>query len=141
MPDERELMRIHIETLFTLDSTGRLLRVNEPTGAPAPRFFLGRTARGNEWRVRHDVAEDVVGELRALCANESLGDAYLAPPYGATRYAEVLARAAPVKSTWTGPAYCFPSELPSTSVAVAISPKASVSEAAANTVIEPLTVG
>ena len=51
-----ELLRIQIETLFTKDARGRLVRLNEPNGKPAPRFFLGTTIDGNEWRVRHDVS-------------------------------------------------------------------------------------
>jgi RimJ/RimL family protein N-acetyltransferase len=114
-------MRIQIETLFTLDGAGRLLRVNEPAGAPAPRFFLGRTSRGNEWRFRHDVPEDVARELHALCAGEPmLGDELVAPPYGATRYEEVLARVTPVKARWAGPAYRFPAALPEARDAVPI---------------------
>jgi hypothetical protein len=31
--NDRELMRIHVEALFTRDAAGRLLRVNEPNGA------------------------------------------------------------------------------------------------------------
>jgi len=41
-------MRMHIDALFTHDARGRMLRVNEPMGKTAPRFFLGRTTQGNE---------------------------------------------------------------------------------------------
>jgi hypothetical protein len=37
-------MRLHVEALFTCDAAGRFIAVNEPAGAVAPRFFLGRTA-------------------------------------------------------------------------------------------------
>jgi len=44
---EKELMSIHVQTLFTHDSHSRLLSVNEPVGgAPAPRFFFFERARG-----------------------------------------------------------------------------------------------
>ena len=59
--NDRELMRAHIEALFTLDRNGRMLRINEPRGNRAPRFFLGRTVVGNEWRFR----DDIDGALRA----------------------------------------------------------------------------
>lgn len=39
--DAKDLMRLHVEALFTRDAAGRLLVVNEPTGAAAPRFFWG----------------------------------------------------------------------------------------------------
>jgi hypothetical protein len=113
-------MRIQIATLFTLDSAGRLVRVNDLTGHRAPRFFLGRTALGNEWRVRHDVPQDVVDALHALCATEPPGDEFLAPPYGAPRYEALLAREAPVQSVWTGPTYRFPERLPDVSGTVVI---------------------
>lgn len=120
MVDPRDLMRIQIATLFTLDDAERLVRVNDLTRPPAPRFFLGRTGRGNEWRVRHDVSEDVVGALQALCASEPTGDEFLAPPYGATPYEALLAREAPVQRVWTGPTYRFPERIPDGSGTVVI---------------------
>jgi hypothetical protein len=39
-------MRLHVEALFIHDAEGQLVRVNDPDGAPAPRFFLGRTVDG-----------------------------------------------------------------------------------------------
>jgi hypothetical protein len=41
-----ELLRIHVETLFTHDAMGRMVRVNEPAGKAAPRFYLGRSVEG-----------------------------------------------------------------------------------------------
>lgn len=101
---DRELMRAHIEALFTLDRDGRMLQVNVPGGNRAPRFFLGRTAPGNEWRFRDDVDGVLREELESLC---------IADPASAAPYEEVLARFAPVLSTWAGPAYRFPDDLPS----------------------------
>jgi hypothetical protein len=59
--DCRELMRLHVRALFTHDGAGRLVAANEPGGGAAPRFFLGRTAQGNIWRVRHDVDAALAG--------------------------------------------------------------------------------
>ena len=117
---DRELMRIHIETLFTHDDAGRMIRVNEPMGKTAPRFFLGRTTEGNEWRFRHDVDEDLVRELNALCTSEGDGDEFLLPPYGSSAYVELLGRTAPVLSVWTGPAFRFPSDVRETSETVLV---------------------
>jgi hypothetical protein len=113
-------MRIHIETLFTHDAGGRLVHVNEPIGKPAPRFFLGRTTEGNEWRFRHDVDGDLVREVEAVCMSEAVGDEFLLPPYGSTSYEGLLARAAPVHNVWAGPAYRFPRDLPATSGTVLV---------------------
>jgi RimJ/RimL family protein N-acetyltransferase len=107
-PNDLELMRIHVEALFTHDPQGRMVRVNEPGGKEAPRFFLGRTAQGHVWRVRGDVDDALVRELAAACAAEPHAEP---PPRATDRaagYAALLARWAPVVGTWAGPAYCFP---------------------------------
>lgn len=112
---DQELMRVHVETLFTHGPDGRMLRVNEPNGKDAPRFFLGRTIHGNDWRFRHDIDDDLRRELESLCR--------AAPATGelrSTTFDEmILSRFEPVGRTWAGPAYRFPSELP-TSAAVRI---------------------
>lgn len=120
MIGERELMRIHIDALYRHDARGRMVRVNEPMGKAAPRFFLGRTTQGNERRFRHDLEPDLARELEALCGDEAYGDELLRPPYGATNYARVLARAAPVERVWAGPAYRFPADVPVASGTVPI---------------------
>src|SRR3982751_1291262 len=51
----RDLLDLQITTLFLLDSEQRLLAINEPGTPLAPWFFLGRSADGHRWRVRHDV--------------------------------------------------------------------------------------
>jgi hypothetical protein len=100
-------MALHAGALFTHDAAGRLLRANEPSGAEAPRFFLGRTEDGSVRRFRYDVGP---GLRRAL---EAAGDDALT-----ARYAEILARAAPVVRTWAGPAFAFPETLPAPDAAV-----------------------
>jgi RimJ/RimL family protein N-acetyltransferase len=120
MPDDLELMRIQVEALFTHDPRGRMVRVNEPEGKEAPRFFLGRTAKGKVWRFRHDIDDEVAHELESACRREAQGDDFAAPPHGATPYEQLLARSAPVQRRWTGPAYRFPDELPASSGTVAI---------------------
>jgi RimJ/RimL family protein N-acetyltransferase len=107
----RELMAMHVAALFTLDAGGRMLRGNEPTGKVAPRFFLGRTPEGNVWRFRHDQGDDVVRAIDALCRAEIATDELLRPPYGATRYRDVLDRFAPVERVEMGPAFRFPAVL------------------------------
>jgi GNAT superfamily N-acetyltransferase len=107
--DDRELMRLHVQALFTHDARGRMVRVNEAGGGPAPRFFLGRTRHGGVWRFRDDVDDALAHELEALCRAEPAADELLAPPYGAEAYQALLARAAAVERTWAGPAYRVPS--------------------------------
>lgn len=118
--DATDMMRLHVEALFTLDAAGRLLAVNEPGGAEAPRFFLGRTADGNVWWFRHDVDARLADDLRALCAARptrlelEADDAAVAP------FIERLARERPVRRTWAGPAFRFPADLPDDDGAVRV---------------------
>ncbi|HEY9226335.1 MAG TPA: GNAT family N-acetyltransferase [Gemmatimonadaceae bacterium] len=115
--NERELMRLHVETLFTHDERGRLLRVNEPSGGVAPRLFIGRTKTGNEWRVRHDIEEELVHELGALWVSARMED-----ERSTDAYVELLGRFARVQRIWTGPAYRFPDGGLSSSGAIRVTP-------------------
>ena len=105
-------MRLRPAVLFTVDRERRLLRVNEPGGAEAPRFYLGRTPEGHTWRVRHDVPSETAEELTALCREEPLGEPLPPLPVNLDRYRECLDRSAPVRRQWAGPAFRFPKALP-----------------------------
>lgn len=109
MDDARELMRLHVETLFTCDDAGRLLAVNEPGGGPAPRFFLGRTADGNAWWFRNDLSNTLTTELHTLCTSQP-ADVDARPDHVA-RFAECISRDKPVRRVWAGPAFRFPTDL------------------------------
>jgi hypothetical protein len=111
---DRELMRMHVEALFTHDAAGDLVRVNEPDGAPAPRFFLGRTADGAVWRFRYDIDHDLRRELEEASEDDDLRDGKVDSPMNPAPYEEILARRTPVQRTWVGPAFRFPHELPTT---------------------------
>jgi RimJ/RimL family protein N-acetyltransferase len=108
----RDLMALHVEALFRHDAAGRLLRVNEPDGAPAPRFFLGTTIDGPVLRFRHDVPDELRGELEAAAGDDVRRQPTLDSPIGQSRYEAILARSAPVQRTWVGPAFSFPETLP-----------------------------
>jgi hypothetical protein len=114
MSSDRELMKVHVEALFAHDTEGDLVRVNEPDGAPAPRFFLGRTVDGAVWRFRHDVEHDLRRELERAMKDDVLGEHAIDASLDRSRYEEILSRVAPVQRTWVGPAYFFPQELPTT---------------------------
>ena len=104
-----ELMHLHIETLFTHDTAGRMLHVNEPGGKNAPRFFIGQTADGAVIRFRHDVDDETKRALEAAANDDALRT--LDSPPSSTRYDELLGRVAPVNSIWSGPAFSFPNRL------------------------------
>ena len=105
-------MRAHVEALFTHDGSGAMVGVNEPSGQPAPRFFIGRTAQGNECRFRHDLDDALRRELELASATEPMSDEMLLSPYGSAPYENILARVGPIRGIWSGPAYAFPDELP-----------------------------
>jgi RimJ/RimL family protein N-acetyltransferase len=113
------LIRCHVEALFTHDASGDLLSVNEPSGARAPRFFAGVTCDGVLLRFRKDVSASIRRALEALAIAERLHEHPLDEPIDAARYAAILAAAAPVERSETGPAYAFPLTLAeSTAVAM-----------------------
>jgi hypothetical protein len=108
--NDHQLMQFHIDALFTSDANGDLVRVNEPNGAPAPRFFLGRTTAGLAYRFRHDTDASTRRELEAraqadLVAKHGL-DAIDPLPY-----AEILSGSGSIRSIDTGPAFGFPADL------------------------------
>jgi RimJ/RimL family protein N-acetyltransferase len=108
---DRELMRIRVETLFTRDAAGRLLRVNKPQGNDAPRFFLGRTAEGSDCWFRVDVDDHLARWLAAAAKVRRSGEDHRLAPEDPAAYVALLERAAPIQRTKAGPAYCFPREL------------------------------
>jgi len=113
-------MRLHVEALFTVDKAGRLLAVNDPRGAPAPRFFLGRTTDHCACWCRHDLDGPLVKDLHTLCASLRLDTDMADSPSIATLFAERLSREGRVEQTWAGPAYVVPPEAarPGTSLRV-----------------------
>ena len=108
------LMERHVEALYTHDARGRILHVREHDGAPAPRFFLGRTVEGAVRRYRRDVDDVLRRELEAAFADDVLPDDARGAGAAAelARYAVILGRAASVEQTWIGPAFSFPDALP-----------------------------
>ncbi len=125
------LMALQAETLYTCTPEGRLLRDNDPFGVPQPpRFFLGRTAEGNLWRVRHDLPPALAARLDDLARAEPVCTdpaALAAPPALLDDVRRVLGAAAPIAEEWRGPAYALPPDrpLPASPHAVSITPQAS----------------
>ena len=101
-------MRLHIEALFTHDANGDMVRVNEPNGGVAPRFFLGRTAEGVAIRFRHDVERAIRREIEAACEKQLAQPRPLDMPTDPLPYQQILDRAGPVEKTWLGSAFCIP---------------------------------
>jgi RimJ/RimL family protein N-acetyltransferase len=106
--EDQELMKIHVQALFTHDTPSRLLFVNEPGGGtPAPRLYLGRTRVGNLWRFRADLSESLIEKLEALCAEEPISNGFYSKPRHFESYVRLLEMHAPVQELWMGLAYHF----------------------------------
>lgn len=113
-------MRFHVEALFTHDANSDLVVVNEPNGAAAPRFFIGRTREGIVCRFRRDLDLETRRALRAACDLQMAKPQPLDMPTDPLPYQEILARSAPVERTWFGPAYCIPRSVRAKPTTVAI---------------------
>jgi hypothetical protein len=118
--NHQELLRAHVEALYTRDAGGRLVRVNQPDGKEAPRFFLGRTAQGSEWWFRHDLTADVVQGLEAACATASQVMEKEAAPDAVAPFKAVFEHSAPIQAVWSGPAFCFPDRVAASASSVPI---------------------
>lgn len=107
-----QFLERQVDALFTHDPAGRIVAINEPGGGPAPRFFLGRTGKGNLWRVRHDLPEATAQRLGALAAAEPVHDDLHAEPCSMAAFLEALRADREIRSVEFGPAYRFPDALP-----------------------------
>ncbi len=113
MVSDRELMKIQVEVLFTLDENGYLLGINEPGGDAelAPRFFIGHTNEGSICRFRFDLPEDVVTQLKEVAAAEPMLIDSRTCPSSYNQFKDILQSHAPIERIWIGPAYRFPKRI------------------------------
>jgi hypothetical protein len=118
--NDRDLMQLHVDALFTRDMSGDLVRVNEPAGLQAPRFFVGLTRHGVVHRFRHDVDFAMRSELEAALRDAGLETGRADEPLNGSHYASILERTMPVVNTWSGPAFTFPDEIAAITGAVRI---------------------
>ena len=108
MFSNKDLIALHVQTLFTQDIHSRLLLINEPGGGrSAPRFFFGKTTEGNLWRFRADLPSLLIQELEALCRDEPAGEHYPSKLRYFDQYARLLETHAPIQEVKIGPAYQF----------------------------------
>lgn len=118
-----ELMKLHIDALYTHDVRGRLVHVNEPGDQPAPRVFLGRTSEGHILRTRVDVPDALTADLPRLIENEPRRAPLAQRPHCGDAIEALLSSRAPIERIWTGPAYCIDANgLPKPANTVRITP-------------------
>ena len=109
--DPNVLVRLHVQTLFTLDSGGDLVGVTGRGVSDAPRFFLGSTAEGRQSWVRADLGPDLRRDLATLVSAVPGGFTPGPDPRLVVPFRERLEKQEPVRRTWVGPAYRFPDDL------------------------------
>lgn len=101
-------MALRSEVMFTQDVRGRLLLTREPSGAAAPRFYLGRSRHGNLWRFRADLAPEQIRDLARLAAREAALPEDGSAPARMQAFRDVLERDVPISFEHRGPAFRFP---------------------------------
>jgi GNAT superfamily N-acetyltransferase len=106
--DDRALMELDAEILFTYDARGRMLRVNEPDGRRAPRLFVGRTTGGHVVRFGELMPNAVADRLLEIVEDQPAIDGLRLPPAMREAIRAVLAHDGPIGSEGGGPAYRFP---------------------------------
>jgi len=108
-------------TLFTHDTAGNLVEVNEPGGPAAPRFYLAWNERGVVWRVRHDLPPELADRLAAIVAAQPATDDLEHPPSCTAPICAALAEHAAVAADLDGGIeYMFPDRLDAPDGTVAV---------------------
>src|SRR5207248_2510080 len=97
------LMELHVEALYRHTPEGRLLETREVDAARAPRFFLGRTRRGNLWRFRDDLPAPLVRGQDALAAAEPVLPGLPREPVYLSQFRELLQEHGEIERTRGGP--------------------------------------
>ena len=112
--DDHALMGVRADTLFTYDVRGRMVGTNEPDSRPAPRLWVGRTARGYVARFGATVPDHVARALAAIVERQPAADSRKAadglvvPVAMRAALRAVLERDSPITEEGGGPAYRFP---------------------------------
>jgi RimJ/RimL family protein N-acetyltransferase len=113
-------MRLHADTLFTYDATGRMLRSNEPDGPPAPRVFFGYTLEGYVVRFGASVPDALVRQFMEMMEREPAVTTLDVPPTILTRVREALEQDGPIRWERSGPDYQFPGQIAGSSEVVQV---------------------
>jgi GNAT acetyltransferase-like protein len=109
--NDRELMSLRADTLFTYDARGRMVQSNEPCEAarrPAPQLFLGWTRGGGVVRFGETFPDSVAQRAAELVERERDERAERVPSSLLTAVREALKELEPLREEEGGPAYRFP---------------------------------
>lgn len=113
--DDRELMGLRADTLFTYDARGRMLRSNEPCAEarrPAPRLFLGWTEVGSVLRFGETLPDSVAQRVTEIVERERDAGTMRIPAPLLTAVREAMEADRSLQSEEGGPAYRFPPSIP-----------------------------
>jgi hypothetical protein len=105
MSDHPDPVSAHLDSLYRNTLNGDIFAINQWDGGLVPRFHLCRSAAGNQWRFRDDLAPDLVSALEALCRKEDVVTDVGQFPLHHREYEALLNATAPVESIRTGPAF------------------------------------
>ena len=94
---------LQLETLYLLDSDGRIGGTRELEPSPGPMFSLIRGRASCTWAVRADVAKDVAAELEGLARDEPPVSDFRKAPVHAERYMALV-----TGRVDSGPSFVFP---------------------------------
>jgi hypothetical protein len=100
-PSALELMRMHVEALYTHDARLRIQAINQWSGGTAPLFFLGRTDEGAIRRFRTDVPDDLAATVESFRED----DARTRRPAHEFDYIRMFATYVATERPWLGPAF------------------------------------
>jgi hypothetical protein len=100
--------QLQLETLFSLNSLGRIISTREPQPSTGPAFILIRGAINCAWAVRADIENGLACKLESLAKQETESTSWEQPLLYTQYYQELLNG----KLTW-GPCFAFPENLKS----------------------------
>src|SRR5665213_3291794 len=119
--DDRDLMAIYADTIFTYDAQRRMLRSNEPrvqVRRPAPFVFLGRTRTGSIVRFGASAPDALVHEIEELVDHLPPVRDLPESPATFTAIREALERYVTITTEEGGPAYRYPDSISSQGEAI-----------------------
>ncbi|HEY7735290.1 MAG TPA: GNAT family N-acetyltransferase [Candidatus Limnocylindrales bacterium] len=105
---EAELLAQHVDLLFDTDGAGRLVRVNEDEGDPAPRLFLVRGRVAHLIAVRAGMPVAMEAACREIAAGLPAWDGRPSDPRLFEGLRDTLAGDTAVEDETIGPAFRFP---------------------------------
>ena len=101
-----KLLEIQASTVFVIGDSGRLVHMNNPSQAAAPRLYFSGCAEGSVVRLRDDVSEETAQAIERLAAKEHDLGYPRSVPVHLDEYVKLLSAEMPIErydlgSIWT----------------------------------------